>query len=129
MGGDVATAIRHMEISENFLAQAESEFEKGYLLQASEKAWGSVAHYVKSVARERCWPNSSHGDVLKNARKLVRLGSDPDGHGRMLVAMNALHINFYEENLESDDVERAIRDAKVLIAEMRAVSQREETNV
>ena len=117
----MATATRHVEISENFLAQAQSEFEEGDLLQASEKAWGSVAHYVKSVARERGWPNSSHTDVLKNARRLVRLGSDPDGHGRMLVAMNALHINFYEENLDSDDVERSIRDAKTLVAEMRTV--------
>ncbi len=119
----MATATRHMEISGMFLEQAQLEFSRGDLLQASEKAWGSVAHCVKSVARERGWPNSSHGDVLKNARKLVRLGSDPDGHGRMLVAMNALHVNFYEEHLESDDVERAIRDAKILVDEMTAVSR------
>ena len=36
------------------------------------------------------------------------------------ISENFLHIN-YEENLDSDDVERSIRDAKTLVAEMRTV--------
>ena len=49
----MSTAARHQEISDVFLEHAEDEFEKGDLLQASEKTWGAVAHYVKSVARNR----------------------------------------------------------------------------
>ena len=49
----MATTARHQEISRTFLEHAEIEFGKGDLLQASEKAWGAVAHYVKSVAKER----------------------------------------------------------------------------
>ena len=49
----MATTIRHEEISGRFLHHADEEFEKGDMLQASEKAWGAVAHYVKSVAKAR----------------------------------------------------------------------------
>ena len=115
----MATVQRHTEISDRFLEQAEREFRAGDLLQASEKAWGAVAHYVKSVAQEMGWPDSSHGDVNRNAKRLIRRTSDPNGYGRMLQAINALHINFYEENLDPDDVERSIQDARTLIDAMR----------
>ena len=52
----VVTAEQHREISAQFLDHAEDEFRKGDLLQASEKAWGAVSHYVNSVARQRKWP-------------------------------------------------------------------------
>ena len=47
------SAKRHREISAQFLNHVEDEFRKGDLLQASEKAWDAVAHYVNSVARQR----------------------------------------------------------------------------
>ena len=43
----MATSTQHQEISGLFLDHAAVEFEKGDFLQASEKAWGAVAHYVK----------------------------------------------------------------------------------
>ena len=43
----MTTSVEHVRISDRFLGQAQSEFERGDLLQASEKAWGAVAHYVK----------------------------------------------------------------------------------
>ncbi len=36
----MATVEQHRDISTQFLDQAEQEFNKGDLLQASEKAWG-----------------------------------------------------------------------------------------
>ena len=50
---NVATAEQHREISTQFLEHAEDELRKGDLLQASEKAWGAVSHYVNSIARQR----------------------------------------------------------------------------
>ena len=114
----MATTARHQEISRTFLEHAEIEFGKGDLLQASEKAWGAVAHYVKSVAKERGWPAGSHRDISDNARRLMHLTADPDGYGRMFQAMNALHVNFYEEHLHEDDVRRSIADARALISAM-----------
>ena len=48
----MATAEQHTEISDEFLERAQEELRMGDLLQASEKAWGAVAHCVKSVASE-----------------------------------------------------------------------------
>jgi hypothetical protein len=112
------TPERHREISAQFLEHAEAELESGDPLQASEKAWGAVAHYVKSVAKERGWPDGSHRDISDNARRLMHLTSDPDGYGRMFQAINALHVNFYEEHLHDDDVRRSIADARALISAM-----------
>ena len=114
----MATTARHEEISDRFLEHAGKEFDKGDMLQASEKAWGTVAHYVKSVAKERGWPDGSHRDISDNARRLMILTSDPDAYGRMFQAMNALHVNFYEEHLHEDDVRRSIADARALISAM-----------
>ena len=115
----MATTQRHEAISAVFLDHAEAEFEKGDMLQASEKAWGAVAHYVKSVAKANGWSNGSHRDIAVNARRLLGRTSDPDGNRKRLVLVNALHVNFYEEELDPKDVELGIEDARALIDAMR----------
>ena len=69
----MASAERHREISEYFLAHAHQQLEIGDFLQASEKGWGAVAHCIKAIAREREWPNKSHRDVRNNALWLLEL--------------------------------------------------------
>ena len=120
----MATTTRHEEISDRFLEHAGEEFEKGDMLQASEKAWGAVAHYVKSVAKARGWPDGSHWDIANNARKLLDLTPDPDGNRTKLALINMLHVNFYEEDLDPKDVELGIRHAHVLIDAMREAESR-----
>ena len=73
----MATTERHQDISGQLLSQADAELKKGDLLQASEKAWGAVAHYVKSVASDQGWQNRTHRDVNRNARELIMLTDDP----------------------------------------------------
>ena len=114
----MATTQRHEAISAVFLDHAEAEFEKGDMLQASEKAWGAVAHYVKSVAKANGWSNGSHRDIAVNARRLLDLTPDPEGNRKRFALINMLHVNFYEEDLDSKDVEVGIRDARLLIDAM-----------
>ena len=121
----MATRTRHEQISQRFLDHAEAEFQKGDMLQASEKAWGAVAHYVKSVARTNDWPNTSHRDIADNAGRLIRRTSDPKGNKRKFGSMNDLHSNFYEEDLGRDEVEDGIRNARELIEAMREVEPRQ----
>ena len=120
----MATTTRHEEISDRFLEHAGEEFEKGDMLQASEKAWGALAHYVKSVAKARGWPDGSHWDIANNARKLLDLTPDPEGNRTKLALINMLHVNFYEEDLDPEDVELGIRHAHVLIDAMREAESR-----
>ena len=112
----VATAEQHREISTQFLDHAEDEFRKGDLLQASEKAWGAVSHYVNSIARQRSWPLGSHRRLIENANELI--SRDPANaivRRRLLRSMEALHANFYQAYLDEDSVREGIEDAKELI--------------
>ena len=115
----MATTTRHEEISSRFLDHADEEFERGDMLQASEKTWGAVAHYVKSVAKARGWPDGSHRDIADNARRLIDLTPDPDGNRTKFALINILHVNFYEEELDSKDVKLGIGHARALIDAMR----------
>ena len=112
----LATSEQHRDISNQFLDHAEDEFRKGDLLQASEKAWGAVSHYVNSVARQRNWPLGSHRQLIENANELISW--DP-AHAierrRLLRSISALHANFYQAHLDEDSVREGIEDAKDLI--------------
>ena len=113
---NVATAEQHREISTQFLDHAEDEFRKGDLLQASEKAWGAVSHYVNSVARQRNWPLGSHKRLIENANKLISRDPTHASHKRRLIrSIEALHANFYQAFLDEDSVGEGIEDAKELI--------------
>lgn len=88
------------------MGHAEDEFRKGDLLQASEKAWGAVSHYVNSIAIEKNWPIGSHGLLIENAHRLI--SQDPASASdnlRLLRSTEALHANFYQAFLNKDSVE------------------------
>ena len=119
----MATAEHHREISAKFLAHAEDELRKGDLLQASEKAWGAVAHYVNSVARQQNWPLGSHRLLIQNANTLP--GRDPAlaAHRRRLFrTAEALHANFYHAAWDEEMVREAIDDAKELISALQGLN-------
>lgn len=112
----VATAEQHRDISFQFLEHAEDELGKGDLLQASEKAWGAVSHYVNSLARQENWPVGSHQRLIENANMLISRDPAHAIHKRRLLrSIQALHANFYEAFLDEDSVREGIEDAKELI--------------
>ena len=83
-----------------------------------------MAHQVESVAAERGWANGSHRDIGDNARRLIPLTPSPTESRRIFMAMNALHVNFYEENLHPEDIDQAIDDARTLIDSMKIAESR-----
>ena len=112
----MATAEQHREISIQFLDHAEDELRKGDFLQASEKAWGAVSHYVNSVARQRNWPLGSHKRLIENANKLINQDPANASHRRRLLrSIEALHANFYHAHLDEVLVGEGIEEAKELI--------------
>ena len=120
----MVSAERHREISAQFLIHAEDEFQKGDLLQASEKAWGAVSHYVNSVARERGWPLGSHRRLIENANRLFDKDPSSARYGRRLLrSIEALHGNFYQEFLDMDSVRDGIDDARELIEKFEELNK------
>ena len=79
---------------------------------------------MKSFAHEDGWPDGTHGDIARNARKLIVLTDDPNTNRVIFQAMNALHVNFYEDDLDEDDVRISVQDAGTLLAAMKKVRPR-----
>ena len=118
----MVTAEQHRKISAQFLDHAEDEFRKGDLLQASEKAWGAVSHYVNFVARQRGWPVGSHRHLIENANELIK--GDPanaEYRRRLVRSVEALHANFYHGFLDEDSVRDGIEDARNLITALESL--------
>jgi len=119
----VATGEQHREISSQFLEHAEDEFRNGDLLQASEKAWETISHYVNSIARERNLPLGSHRQLIDNANKLISDDLSNAIHKRRLLrSSEALHANFYQSFLDEDSVDEGIQDAKELIRNLEVTN-------
>ena len=105
----------HRQVSDTLLQQAEEEFEAGDLIQASEKAWGAVAHYLKSVAKFRGWPNRTHADLSDIANDL---GHETDDLNRIMdlyFSAGQMHQNFYEDMFTDGQIGRGIDNARELI--------------
>ena len=109
---------KHTDTSERFLRHAEKQFERGDLPQASEKAWGAVAHYVKSVAKQRGWRNRSHTDLSDIVVDLAQEMDDPSRILNLYRSVGALHTNFYENWLSDSMVGGGIEDASELISRL-----------
>ena len=110
----------HMEVSDRFLQDARYEFERGDLPQASEKAWGAVAHYLKSEAKFRGWPNESHRDLIDVAFDLARETNDPERADELFGLVSQQHVNFYEDHLLHGQVANGIDAAHELISRFEA---------
>ena len=108
----------HREVSDRFLQDARFEYERGDLPQASEKAWGAVAHYLKSEAKFRGWPNESHRDLIDVAYDLALETDDPARVDVLFGEMNFMHVNFYEDKYGPRQVSSGIDAAAELISRL-----------
>ena len=98
-----------------FMDKAEWEFERGDLLQASEKIWGAAAQFLKALAVQRNWGHESHqhlGQVAGDLRK--ETGNDEIV--RLFRTAESMHANFYEAYMNEEDVRLGMDDVRRLIA-------------
>ena len=98
-----AAASGYRATGDQLLQRAEEEFDKGDLLQASEKSWGAVSQYLKALATERGEGHSTHAHVRQIAQKLA----DETGNqeiARLFSPAESLHANFYEAAMDESTV-------------------------
>ena len=77
------------------LEEAEAEFRKGDLVQASEKSWGAAAQYLKALATERDWGHDTHSHLVQAADRLAQEMGNVD-MSRLFYAAESLHANIYQ---------------------------------
>ena len=121
--GPLATEARHREISDQSLEQARQVYRRGDLLQASEKAWGALSHYISAMSVERGWPAKTHRQTVDNARRILGEHPTPEPYLRLFKSVRPLHANFYQEILDARDVEEGIRDVRRLVDVFKNIDQ------
>ena len=111
-GADLAANYRAMlrdyrEHSARYLASGDYK-------QAAEKAWGSYAESVKSIAADHGFRLSHHGHIVRVGGRLSSLISDTTPAAEAVLrdglqAARSLHQHFYENDLEPEDVRFSTR--------------------
>ena len=111
----MVTTQEHVTITESMLEHAEERLQAGDLVQASEKGWGAMAHYLKAVAKQRGWRNESHRDFFTIENRLARETDNPDRLHALFLSARSLHQNFYEPLFSTEQVKVGIDSAKEFV--------------
>ena len=96
------------------MRHAYEELDKGDRLQASEKAWGAVAHRLKAIATAREWRYVTHADAYTIVDRLQREIGDPMLRTLFAVA-NGLHQNYYMDAVPLREMRRDISEVEDLL--------------
>lgn len=111
----------YQSLSEKYLGEARELLKKGDLVQASEKFGGATALTIKMLAAKRGLKLDEHGSLWAFVSTLSRTSGDEE-LVRFFGEVNALHRNFYENEMDKDAVEIIARDVEKLIEKMRRIS-------
>ncbi|MHC1636147.1 MAG: PaREP1 family protein [Candidatus Methanospirareceae archaeon] len=104
-------------LSRKYLEGAKEFLRKGDLVQASEKLWGASALAVKAVAAKRGLKMEKHGSLWQFVNTLAKESKDKD-FVRFFNTANALHRNFYENEMPKESVEISAEDIEKFIAKL-----------
>ena len=108
----------HLEVSDRFLQDARFEYERGDLPQASEKAWGAVAHCLKSEAEIRGWANETYRDLIHVADDLALETDDPKRATELFLIVSGLRVDYFGYGRRDRQVASGIRAAAELISRL-----------
>ena len=107
--------------SERLMEHAERQLAEGDRLQASEKAWGAVAHQLKVVADQRGWEYSKHQHVYGVVKRLAQELRDPDLMRDFIVA-DGLHKNFYVDLKPQDHLAIELERMRHLLDKLQSIA-------
>ena len=112
-------SARNLEISKRLLRQAQEELDRQDPLQASEEAWGAVAHAVKAVAEKRRWFNNADWRL----DRLTTVLAMEQGDGLIATLYRSVregHYNFYHHEFDTLQAQQVINSAADLISKLEA---------
>ena len=105
----------HTTHSLRLMEHAEEQLAKGDRLQASEKAWGAVAHQIKAIADRRGWEYDNHQQVYGIVERLANETEDPQEVRDLFVIANGLHKNYYIDATPLSEIEYEVGRVKTLL--------------
>ena len=112
---------RYEAISRHLLTQARIELNKGDILQATEKVWGSTAHALKAVCQRMGWNHHAHNHLTAAANYITtELGREDL---RLAFGyLESLHANWYEHQRDATEIRIGINSAALLTGELAGLS-------
>jgi hypothetical protein len=116
-------SAKYAELSRHYIRQAEEEFQKGDLAQASEKAWGAAALATKSIAAQRGWRHNSH-DLLYAISDQIADELDHPDIELLFRGASSLHTNFYENWFSHEVVESGLQDVQRFLDKLEALEEK-----
>jgi len=105
---------RYFQLSRWLLKHAQEQLERGDTMQASEKAYGAVAHAVKAYGELRGWNHSNHHRVGLILDQLRDEENDP-GLTEAFDAVESLHNNYFEYEMDPTRVGDRVATARNLV--------------
>ena len=120
MASENGEANRYAELSQWCISEAEGYLQRGNNIQASEKGWGATAQALKAIAEERGWNHGGHRRIVDVAQQVAD-EQDRQDLISLFATAQALHINFYEDWLESSSVSNYLNDVKKLLPELERI--------
>ena len=111
---------RYFRLSQRLLKHAQEQLDQGDTVQASEKAYGAVSHAVKSYAELRGWNHYTHHRVGLVLDHLRDEENDPS-LTESFDAVESLHKNFFEHEMELTRVRDRVDTARNLLDKLQAL--------
>ena len=111
-------------MSRRFILEAREELNEGNRLQGGEKAWGAVAQRLKIIGDDRGWNHGSHRQLESIGHHIRSEYPDYDSGDFATAMSNAYHKghkNFYENWLDSDEVEETIEGVEKLLPVLESI--------
>jgi len=119
---DPEELVEHYQaLSDKYFAEAKQFISKRDFVQTSEKLWGASALAIKMVAAKTGLKLKKHGSLWSFISKLSLESGDED-IVRFFNTANALHRNFYENEMDQRAIEISARDIEKLIAKLKGIS-------
>ena len=101
--------------SRRLMEHAEEQLARGDRLQASEKAWGAVAHQIKAIADRRGWEYEKHAQLFPIMKRLANETEDPAKVKNLFDVARGMHDNFYVDSTPLSYIEDQIGRVKELL--------------
>ena len=109
----------HWTHSERLMQHAFEELANGDRIQASEKAWGAMAHTLKAIADERGLTYGQHNQARGILRAILAEVADSTSQRFIRVGFLAaehLHRNFYDDIHPQDVLEQYLEEVQNAVA-------------
>ena len=116
----MTTTQKYQDGCRTLLEQAQIELEAEDYRQSAEKAWGAAAQAVKAVCTQRGWRHGSHRRLRVAAKRIAEETGDEEIN-LLFKAANLLHVNFYEDAYNHEEVSDGIDEVRRFVDKLDAL--------